>query len=195
MTTQAVKRGPGRPRKTPLPPQTHIELLSLFARDMIQLWPPTVDRTTGARTDPGRVLKFEDHRCLCPVEWMDEVKQTQFYRSGQIGEPGSPNLRFRHEERLRTVVGSLTTSSAQPKPPAAGWDEMPDDQLIEMIYGGSVEVMYSMSWEGSHRKRPTILLALAERLPGAPAHSFDPLEQGVEDLDSELSIPESEDPF
>ena len=134
-------------------------------------------------------LKFHNYRCVVPVEWMPLVEASPAFTGG----PRSPKVVFLEDDALAVdgglgpvaVRGAVTAPVRRAEnPPSPDWDDLGARVLSERIASGEVkDVLGAMAWESDHKKRKTVLQALAHRLadggdadeaPAAPiAESFE----------------------
>jgi hypothetical protein len=189
--TQTTPRKRGRPPKVSQEQETalghipagHRMVVSVFAKHKLELRPPEivwVGSVQQAR-DRGWMLTFDDHKALCPDEWVPALQEHPEFKSHAVGFLGDPLVRYKGVSQVQTQRGSVTAGTKHQKPPLADWDTMPDDELQERIVMGGFSETEALAWEASHRKRPTVMVTLAQRTADAQAQKDDPDdEQGAE---------------
>ena len=200
-TPKRTRRTTARKKESPdstfgAPPGTRL-VLSTFKNHLLCLEAPeVVGLGTPQQAHRGGVtIRFEDFKAFVPEEHLEKLEACADFVGHKIAYPNDPMFLHHGASPLETIRGTMVTTKHAPKAPIAGWDDMPDDELREILEEGRLttrQVMDCLTWETSHRRRPWLIIGLSEFIeeddPEEPAEPEAPPAEEIDPTEMPLNI-------
>lgn len=149
-----------------------VELMSPKRGLIVTLEPSHVeyDPRVGTRiVQRAKQLRFVNGRCTVPADWMPLVEESAAWNGGR----NTPRTVWLADDTLEEgpvgpgiTRGAITAPARHSdNPPTPDWDDLGARVISEKIAEGVVtDLLGAVAWESSHKKRKTVLQALAARL-------------------------------
>lgn len=169
--------------------QSKTMLISIYAKHRVNLVPSLMGRNAYGQEHvarAGRTLKFEGYHCeinpdeMIPIynalgeqieekNIVDLIEDNPAYTGRTAGCPkaiawaGEPLVPFNRQAPLQTVLGAMVAGPKVEPPPLGEWDSMTPSEITDAINEGQVgSLQKAMNWEMNHRRRPAVMILLAE---------------------------------
>lgn len=125
--------------------------------------------------EKGIMLNFDGYVCnqtsdgRSLTEITDLIEQHPAF-TGSPSQPkvvaweGDPLTPWNRQMPVQTIRGAIGAGPRPQAPPHPEWDQADPDVLRELVNGGSINVQRATVWEAEHRKRPAVLIDLAEAM-------------------------------
>lgn len=149
-----------------------VELMSPKRGLIVTLEPSHVeyDPRVGTRiVQRAKQLRFVNGRFQCPAEWMPLVEASPAWTGGR----NTPRTVWLADDTMDEgpsgpgiTRGAITAPARHSdNPPTPDWDDLGARVLSEKVAEGAVpDLIGAMVWESAHKKRKTVLQAIAAKL-------------------------------
>jgi hypothetical protein len=155
-------------------------LVAIYGQLHVVLKPTQEGRDAMGRSytvERGVTLKFNDHVCtgttdgrpLTDPEIQELVESHKCFTGGPaqpkfMAWEGDPLIPYHRQMPIQTIQGAIGAGPRPVAPPLPNWESLEPDEIRAALNGGEVPVQKAMVWEAEHRRRPAVLLDLAEAL-------------------------------
>ena len=155
-------------------------LVGVYGQLMVVLQPTLEGRDAQGRSytvDRPVKLKFNDYMCDQTTDGRPltdpEVKALIEAHQAFVGGPaqpklmaweGDPLIATHRQMPIQVIQGAIGAGPRPIQPPLANWNSLEPDAIRTAINEGRVNTQQAMAWEVQNRKRPAVLLDLAEAI-------------------------------
>jgi len=125
--------------------------------------------------EKGIMLNFDGYVCHQTSDGrsLDEIADLIEAHPAFTGSPsqpkvvaweGDPLVPWNRQMPIQTIRGAVGAGPRPVQPPHPEWDSLEPDSLRELVNAGAVNVQKATVWEAEHRRRPSVLIDLAEAM-------------------------------